>query len=144
MHVNYHVNIGFHVDKGEILGATIYPGASARGSDANSSKSASSYRPLPSSLLLSLSLSRAVRDRFQVVQPGATVNFHGPVRFFARHSFKLLSEGDSAPRQPLVDAPTVQILSWCLLTLLLSALGFVALYSLVLRPALVKRFLKHD
>jgi hypothetical protein len=83
-----------------------------------------------------------VRDRFQLVGEGGTVNFHGPVRWFARHTFVPLS-GSLQQQRGSGGADgrvSVALLVFaCVFTASVVALLFVLLYRGALKPGLVRR-----
>ena len=94
-----------------------------------------------------------VRDRFQLGKLGGTLNVHGPVRWFDKHSFKPLNGGVSTDSDVDLQlraagsshGPSLFIISaWCVLASLATTLCLVILYLRVIRPRLIHRFMKAE
>lgn len=85
-----------------------------------------------------------VRDRFQYVKAGSTLNLHGPVRWFSRHSFTSFGEngGAAGGGDPLLKFVT--IVAWVMLSAGTTSMFFIAFYAFYLKPRLAKRYLKND
>eukprot|EP00899_Mesostigma_viride_P023674 jgi/Mesvir1/4491/Mv09575-RA.1 len=65
-----------------------------------------------------------VRDRFQFAKPGAIVSLHGPVRWFHRQSFQLLTTAGAAEPEKGGDVSHPVVLAGaCTLSSLLTLLG---------------------
>jgi hypothetical protein len=97
------------------------------------------------------------RDRFQAVKEGSILNFHGPVRWFARHSYTPLSGSDvSSPSVAGAGASIVRTgaqkggFMWMLMySVFLVTTVFVLLtllYVLKLKPDLLRhlKYMKRD
>lgn len=84
-----------------------------------------------------------VQDKLQFSKPGSVVNFHGPVRWFFKHSFKGKHEL-AHHHKFVVDMTWMAVFGWCVLSFLVSTVFYVSLYTCYLRPRLAKKFLKSD
>jgi hypothetical protein len=82
-----------------------------------------------------------VKDTFQFVKSGTVLSIHGPVKWFQKGTFKDYSQ------TPLsfgpVSSPLITLL-WCLLTFVISLLGFLLVFKYYLRPQILRGVLKRD
>eukprot|EP00743_Colponemidia_sp_Colp-15_P003315 GILK01003580.1.p1 GENE.GILK01003580.1~~GILK01003580.1.p1 ORF type:complete len:245 (-),score=28.46 GILK01003580.1:228-923(-) len=81
-----------------------------------------------------------MRDLFVFAKLGDTVRMHGSVRWFEGHSYS-----SSSTTSVISEVPNVLVIvSWCMLTMILSFLLFVVLYHHVFKPRLLQKYLKKD
>lgn len=85
-----------------------------------------------------------VRNRLQFGKPGSIVTMHGPIKWFNGHTFLPFSSASRQVNVPSDLGSTVFVAVCCVLTLMLSALGFTFLYKFYLRKRLVQKMLKKD
>ena len=85
-----------------------------------------------------------IRDKFQFGKIGSVIHLHGPVRWFASHSFLGLSSAAEDRAVVHTGTPLRMVGAYCLLASLLTALLLVGFYRCWVRPSLVRRFMKRD
>ena len=87
-----------------------------------------------------------VRDRFQFGKVGSVINLHGPIRWFHKHSFERLSQGQVGSATGAADPGPGWLgsLALCLLTAAIVALSLLVYYTLVIRPRLLRRVMKKE
>ena len=83
-----------------------------------------------------------IRDKFQYGKIGSVINLHGPVRWFASHSFIGLSSASDDRAVVRTGTPTRTVAMLCAAVALATALLLVCFYQCRVRPRLVRRFMK--
>jgi len=87
-----------------------------------------------------------VMDAFQLCAVKTILGLHGPVKWFRAHSFKELSYSGGLRLDALTASGGANfiVVLWCFVTFLLTLLMASAMYRFLLKPHLMRKYLKND
>jgi hypothetical protein len=84
-----------------------------------------------------------VRNRLQFGKQGSTITMHGPIKWFNGHTYLPFSSASRPGGETELNG-NLFVMVCCVLTLMLSTLGFTFLYKFYLRRRIIGKMLKKD
>jgi len=85
-----------------------------------------------------------VRDRFQFGRVGSLLNLHGPVRWFSQHGYKSVNSVHDHAVVPNMMPSNLTVFAYCVFSSMVTVVAGVIYFVFVLKPRLVKQYLKGD